>query len=263
MPAGPGHGGPGGVYVVKIGGSVATRKDEPFSIRLPVLRSIARQLRAAVDAGVRVGVVLGGGSYGHVVAHAYRGSEAPASEALSAVTASMLELALAVSDVLAGEGLRPVVYPPHAFCSPRGLRPGCSWRQVVEALELGAVPLVYGDAYPCGGDWCIVSGDELAVEMACSVGAEYVVYLSDVDGVIGSDGSVIPVLRLSDAALEAAPVERRGYDVTGGMLRKIEAVRENRCPGLRGVWVLNGLARDDRLLRLLRGERVVSTLIIP
>jgi len=249
---------------VKIGGSVATRKDEPFSVRVDVLRRLARQLRAAAEEeGAGIGIVLGGGSFGHVVAHAYRGSGAPASEALSAVTSSMLELALAVADVLTGEGLRPVVYPPHAFCSPRGLRPGCEWRQAAEALRLGAVPLVYGDAYPCGDDWCIVSGDELAVEMACSLGAEYVVYLSDVDGVIGSDGTVIPVLRLGDAALEAAPLERRGYDVTGGMLRKIEAVRENSCPGLRGVWVINGLAGDDRLLRLLRGERVVSTLIIP
>jgi isopentenyl phosphate kinase len=264
MPGGQGPGRPGRVLALKIGGSVATDKERPFSVRLRALEHIAAQLaEAAQRQGLRYGVVLGGGSFGHVVAHEMRSRCAAPAEALSATTMAMVELAQAVADVLAMHGLRPVVYPPHAFCSPRGLRPNCRWEHVATALGLGATPLLYGDAYPCGGDWCIVSGDELAVEMACSLGASHLVYLTDVDGVYGPDGRLLERVRVAELEDQAGS-RRTGYDVTGGLARKIMALRENWCSSLRGVWVVNGLSSDDRLLRLLAtGETSPATLVTP
>ena len=256
----------GGVLAVKIGGSVATVKEKPFTLRLRALERIAWQLaRAQRSHGTRYGVVLGGGSFGHVVAHELQEGGAPASEALSAVTAAMEELARVVADVLMLNGLRPIVYPPHGMCRPRGLKPNCMWDVVVDAFRLGATPLLYGDAYPCGDGWCIVSGDELVVEMACRLGASHVIYLTDVDGVYDHEGRLVRRIRVGDLARLAAPRGRRtGYDVTGGLARKVEAMVANWCPELRGVWVLNGLAGDERLYQLLQGDTSVpATLVEP
>ena len=262
MPGGQRDGRQGGVLPIKLGGSVITDKERPFSLRLAVVERVAWELaRAAQEQGLSYVIVLGGGSYGHAAAKMVREAGAPAPEALSIVTGAMAELALAAADVFSMAGLRPVLYPPHAFCRPRGLRPGCDWGLVVEALEAGVTPVTYGDAYPCGEGWCIVSGDELLVEAACAVGASRAVYVSDVDGIYGPDGRVLGEASLQELrGLAAAAGRRGGYDVTGGLARKIAALAENRCPGLASVWVVNGM-REGRLYRLLSRWDAEATLV--
>ncbi len=262
MPARQGSRGTSRVHVVKIGGSVATNKERPFSLRIRVLRSIMEQLAAAEEQGARFALVIGGGSFGHPVASIYRATQAPVAEAYSTITSVMLELALAVAELAREAGLRPVIHPPHSFCRPSGLKPNCSWSIVARDLEAGATPLAYGDVYLTPQGWEIVSGDELSVEMACSLRARSLIYVTDVDGILGPDGRVIERLSLGDAATEVAQLGTRGADVTGGALRKIWALRENMCPDLNEIWVVNGLA-EGRLFRLLRGEPVVATLITP
>jgi len=264
MPSWQGPGGQGRVLSVKLGGSVVTDKERPFTLRLGLLGRIAAALAAvAKETGTRYVVTLGGGSFGHVAAHEAQEAGASPAEALSVVTSVMAELAQAVADVLAMHGMRPVVYPPHAFCKPLGLRPSCSWSPVSEALRLGATPLLYGDAYPCGDGWCIVSGDELAVEAACALGASHVIYVSDVDGIYGPSGELLREVKLEEVARLATVAGReRGYDVTGGLARKIRAIRENWCAGLHGVWVVNGL-RPERIRSLVAGRPTVATLVLP
>ena len=256
-----GSGGQGELYAVKLGGSILTDKRRPFSLRLGVVERLADELSGAADRVV--GLVLGGGSYGHYVAHEALSLSAQPREAISMITMSMLELAMAVSDVLQSRGLWPVLYPPHSFCKPSGVRPGCSWELAAPLLDAGALPVTYGDAVPCsGGGACIVSGDELLLEMACSLGAGTAVYVTDVDGLMHG-GRVLGEVTLDELETLAAASggRREGYDVTGGLARKLLVLRENRCPGLRSVWIINGL-RPGRLERLLATGSAPGTRIL-
>lgn len=260
-----GFGQQGRVYVIKLGGSVITDKRVPFSLNIKVLRSLAEQVSELLARGASIkGIVIGGGSYGHYVASVYKNYyDSPASEALSTISSAMLELALAVSDILQGSGINVVVFPPHAFCKPSNLRPNCDWRLLSGAMSVGVIPLVYGDVYPCEKGWCIVSGDELSIEMACSLGVDYVVYVTDVDGLLDGEGNV--VTRTSLKELRGRVYEKKGvdsglYDVTGGIERKIRAMEVNYCGKLKGIWVVNGL-RKDILLRLVSKDGVIGTFI--
>ncbi len=255
MQRGDRSGGPGGVYVVKLGGSVLTDKRRPFSLRLGVVERLAAELAAA--RGRLAGLVLGGGSFGHYTARVALEEAGGPGEVLGLVSAAMMELALAVVDVLHSKGLYTLVLPPHAFCRPRGLRPGCDWAAARAARNVGAVPLTYGDAYPCSRGACIVSGDELLLEMACALGASEAVYVTDVDGLIVG-GRLVEEVGVDELAALAAGGRSEGYDVTGGFARKLEALRQNLCPGLRSVWIVNGL-KPGRLQRLLEGDRVTAT----
>ena len=264
MHAREGAGGPGGVYIVKLGGSVVSDKTRPFSLRLALLHQLAEALAESLEAGAAVrGIVLGGGSYGHYTAKTCMDAGCGAGEAFPLVTGAMLELAAAVADVLHGHGVPVAVYPPHSMCSPSGLRPGCRWEPVMEAVEAGVVPLTYGDAYVSGGRWLILSGDELSLEMACNLGASHVAYLTDVDGVI-LGGRVAREIRVGELdSLQGEVGERRsGHDVTGGLARKLQAIRENLCPSLQGIWVVNGL-HPERLRQLLVAGTTIGTLIVP
>lgn len=249
------------VRVIKIGGSVLTDK-KTFKLNYHAAERIAGEIAAAIEKGIKVGIVLGGGSYGHVAASNARSLEAPPADALSLVTMYMLELALAVADILASKGVKPVIYPPHSFCNPEGLMPRCNWSYIRRDMELGITPIVYGDVYGCGKDWCIVSGDELAIEMACSIGSSSVIYITDVDGVIAADGKLIDEIHVDE--LEHGNVASREagdkVDVTGGIKRKLDAIKLNKCLAVREIIVTNGLREGNTYAALMGygcGTRII------
>ena len=93
-----------------------------------------------------------------------------------------------------------------------------------------------------------------------SLGAETAVYVTNVDGVIIS-GRVARRLRAEELHGIEEQGTGSGIDVTGGMARKLEALRANACPGLRRVWVVNGLA-PGRLEQLLRSGEAPGTEIL-
>jgi len=242
------------VFVVKLGGSIITYKDKAFTPRLSALERIASEL-ASIYEESSLGIVLGGGSYGHYAALQQRENETNAANALYMVSSLMLELSQLVVDVLALHGIPALIYPPHALCSPKGLRPNCYWEQARNAISIGAVPVTYGDIYPCSSDkgWCIVSGDELAMEMACSLGARKVVYASDVDGILDDRGNVVKEISLSELyGSRILASESSHVDVTGGLRRKLDSIRENWCSGLQEVWIVNGL-REGRIIGAIKG----------
>ncbi len=224
--------------MVKLGGSLATVKDRGFTPNINWLRRVARVLASLPHSLL---IVVGGGSYGHYAVAASREAGAEPQDTVATVAAAMLELALLVADVLQDAGLRPLVYPPHAFCKPEGLKPNCNWSYAAKALETGLTPVTYGDIYPAKGGYGIVSGDELAAEAACSLGAGRVVYLSNVPGVLDGSGKTIPVLGRKELELilsrGTVGGSASGVDVTGGMRRKLEAILANSCPGLEALIV--------------------------
>ncbi len=245
--------------VLKIGGSVATRKDAPYTARLDVLAAYARLLRRLADR-VEAVVVLGGGSYGHAaVLEALRRGRRPR-DILASASRAMDRLASIASEVFSSEGLRPVVYPPRALCDPTGLKPRCRWGLVDEALRLGTLPIIYGDVYARGGSALIVSGDELAAEAACKLRASRLVYATSVEGVYSGGALVERIVGVEGLrALLSAAGGSGAPDVTGGMRRKLEALLVNACSGLR-VYIVDGM-RLDRVEEALRGGEPRGTIL--
>ena len=246
--------------VVKLGGSIVTRKDKPLSLRTSLLDSYAGLFSRLVQRGTQLIIVLGGGSYGHYYVALYRRSNP--SRLVSKTSRIMAKLALLTQEIMEARGLDVMIYPPHALCEPRGLEPRCNWRLVEHALKASLTPLLYGDVYPVEKGYWIVSGDELAMEAACSLGASRVVYATDVDGVYDSSGRLvrrIDGLGELEAVLGGVAGARRGVDVTGGMRRKLEAILRVGCRGLR-VYIVNGL-RLERVEAAVRGLDVEGTIV--
>lgn len=124
--------------------------------------------------------------------------------------------------------------------------------EIEDALGDGAVPILLPSTLLLGADplphsWEVTS-DAIAAHLAVSFGAELLVLLKDVDGVLTADprqdpGAVlIPRLRLSHLA---------GYACVDAAFAT-EAERLRRC------WILNG-RHPDRLVTLLRSGQTVGT----
>lgn len=212
---------PAETMVVKLGGSVVTFKDKPYTVNAGALGRLSRLVSKLYASGARVALVHGGGSFGHTAV-----SEVSArrgvldSVDVAFIQYKMLELALAVSKALIEEGVPATVHPGHSTCRRSGK---CVFNQIYMDLENGLVPMTYGDAVYDDRGYTIISGDDLAFWMASALHAGRIIFVTSVPGVLDVEGRVI---RRVTSIEQVVDLGTRGYDVTGGMRRKVEAALE-------------------------------------
>ncbi len=121
---------------------------------------------------------------------------------------------------------------------------------VLALREAGIVPVVssIGWAPGDGPDQLVnVNADTIAGSIAAAVGARQLVFLTDVDGVCGADGAVLPAL--SGAAARALIAEGT---IAGGMIPKVEACLGALAMGV-DVQVVDGRQPHMLLERAGRG----------
>lgn len=126
-------------------------------------------------------------------------------------------------------------------------------------LGLGAVPIINENDTVAVDEIRFGDNDQLAAMVCTLSGADLLVLLTDVDGLLDADGARVPVLADVDSAraLAQAPTSEVG---SGGMASKLEAARR---AARHGVPVIIGDARrDDTLARVIAGDDV-GTLVLP
>jgi acetylglutamate kinase len=105
------------------------------------------------------------------------------------------------------------------------------WLDAIWAM--GAVPVISSIALGFDGEYYNINADEMASACAICTHADALVFLTDVPGVKGADGSVLRWLSLKEVpALEAAAV------VSGGMLPKLNACKAALLGGVKRVRIL-------------------------
>jgi acetylglutamate kinase len=119
----------------------------------------------------------------------------------------------------------------------------------IEALwEKGGIPVISSLALGADNEYYNVNADQMAASCATGCKAGALVFLTDVPGVKGADGTVLP--RLSAAQIPA--MERTGV-IRGGMLPKLQACRDALAGGVGRVRILPA-ARADLLPGFQSGE---------
>lgn len=262
-----------GVLIVKLGGSAITRKDRVFSLRDDVLEIVASQLRELVKVDKEnVIVIHGGGSFGHPVALAYfinRGYTCK--EQLigySKVKRAMFILHLKIFEKLLEYGVPVAPFSPSSFVLMRkGIPISFVVDPIRETLKLGLVPLIHGDVVmDVDLGFYIISGDQLAFELASRLPVKKVVFGTDVKGVYTEDPKVnkkaelIRVVRAMDKIYIKTSGEKV-IDVTGGILKKLSyAIALARM----GIPVIIGdITEEGGLLKLVKGIEKECTTILP
>jgi len=232
--------------VLKLGGSVVTRKDEPETVDREALgRAAGAIARDPPDGGLVL--VHGGGSFGHYHADRHGVSAADGNrdaEALAAVHAAMTDLNDAVLDALHERDVAALPVRPLSLAHRGGGDRGRTGDgdvgddssgdatatlhlptgSVAAMLAEGFVPVLHGDVVAHRGKGgTVLSGDEVVVSLARSLGAERVGVCSTVPGVLGADGEVVPRIDSLDDVAGALGASD-ATDVTGGMAGKVRAL---------------------------------------
>ncbi len=257
------------MQIVKLGGSVVTVKDMPMTADHENVKRLAEEIKAAWPTPLVV--IHGGGSFGHPVAKKYGIADGFTSErqviGFTRTHQAMVALNTIIVDALLDEGIPALSVAPSAFIATYdGRMPRGDFENIGRLVVKGMLPVLYGDAViDKSRGFSILSGDQLAVRLAVSMGANRLIFGVDVDGVYTSNPKLVPKARLIDR-LSLEKLE--GFveigkalttDVTGGMLGKISEARAAVEAGIE-VRMVNA-TKPGVILKALRGEPVAGTVL--
>lgn len=136
-------------------------------------------------------------------------------------------------------------------------RPGRANPELMELLaEAGYLPVVACVAADRKGNIYNVNADQMAVACAIGFRAERLLFLTDVEGVLGASGERLPRLTLH----QSEELIRAGI-ARGGMQAKLNSAGEALRAGIAEVIVAPGAAQDI-IPRLLSGEELGTRLVL-
>lgn len=248
--------------VIKLGGSVLTRKRETEKLRPKVLARLSEEIAGVTTH--RLILLHGAGGFGHPGAARFALAQAPSAEhpaserarGASIVSAEVRRLHLAVLRALLGAGARPWSVPMAGHCAQsEGRLSSLDVAGVSAAIVRGQLPVSFGDVVPDAA-WgtSILSADTLALALARALRPERVLFVSDVPGIYAPGGtgrrSVIREITRPVVASLAPPA--RAVDVTGGIRGKAEAMLAIAALGV-DAGLISGLS-DGAISRALRGK---------
>jgi len=219
---------------LKLGGSLITDKTQIEHARKPIIRRLAREIKAACEARPDLQIVLGhgSGSFGHVAAKKHGTREGVKDRSgwlgYTEVAAAAARLNQIVTDLFVAEGVPVVSLPPSASARCDDGRLSYLDTFVLRAmLEHGLVPLVQGDvALDTVRGATIVSTEDVFIYLIREFPPTHILLAGEVAGVYErSDmmGAIIPVITPDNVAQYASALGgSHGTDVTGGMIGKVK-----------------------------------------
>jgi isopentenyl-diphosphate delta-isomerase len=259
------------ILILKLGGSLLTDKNKPFSIRKEVVENTVKQI---IKANKKLIIIHGGGSFGHPVAKTYKISKGlnPLIEnqilGLAETHDAMNNLNSHVINVFIEERFPVISLQPSSIFIKNGNEIHItSIEPIISALDLGLVPILYGDIIlDKHGNFSILSGDRIIVEL-CKYIKKYnvskVIFAIEKDGILVIDEKDQNKMKL---ALELTPSDLNNLnlaaldkkiDVTGGIRGKIESIKQI-CRLNVPVQIVNGLV-DDNILKAITNQKISCT----
>jgi acetylglutamate kinase len=127
---------------------------------------------------------------------------------------------------------------------------------ITALLGRGYIPVIASIGLGYDGHAYNINADTVAAEIAVTLGAAKVILLTDVPGVLGVDGQVVPVLSRDDARKRIDAGE-----VTGGMIPKVEACMRA-LDGVPLAHIVDGRTKHALLLELFT-EAGIGTMVTP
>jgi len=253
--------------VLKLGGSVITRKGEVERLRPKVLARLSAEI-AAVPEVPRV-VLHGAGSFGHPGAQRFGLARPPIEGARPAertrgaaiVQTEVRRLHLRVLQELVRAGASPTSVPMATHARNReGALVAFDGSPFEDALERGHIPVSFGDVIPDDA-WgtSILSADTVASALVPVLNPSRVVFVSDVPGILRPSTGGRPTIypEVTPALVEELQPAGPAPDVTGGIRGKAIAMLTIARAGV-DAGLISGLTAGA-VSRAIRGESVYGS----
>ncbi|MFX1323221.1 MAG: type 2 isopentenyl-diphosphate Delta-isomerase [Promethearchaeota archaeon] len=261
------------IILLKLGGSILTDKNKPFSIREDVVRSVVQQI---IDANKKIILIHGGGSFGHPLAKKYNistGIDSSISNqilGLSEIHQSMNKFNSYIINLFLEHKYPALsVQTSSIFIKDSQIISTYSIDIIETALDLNILPILYGDIIlDKQGSFSIISGDRIIFELCENLNkysVSKVIFTMETDGLYiqDNDKKSILVIECNSNELESLELAALGQkiDVTGGIRGKINTIKEI-CKYNIPVQIINGL-ENGNIIKALKGQKIKCTEINP
>ena len=254
------------MIVIKLGGAAITDKTRLSVINRKTITSTARVLANHRD----YLLVHGAGSFGHIPVKKYNLMGPIRSQrqliGYAKTKASLLMLESEMVSILTEKHI-PVAPVAASSClmADRGRIVSRNFEIIASMLKLGLVPCIGGDiVQDISLGASVVSGDQIAVNLAMALHARTIIFGTDVDGLFTADPKLDHKARLIsnlDAVELQEWTKRAGPanvpDISGGMKGKLAEILPAVRAGIKVV-IIN-LSNPRRLQRAIAGKPVKGT----
>lgn len=259
------------LILIKLGGSVITDKSREFVARDANIMRLAKEIgKAGKNFDGKIIIGHGAGSFAHTPASIYRTKEGIINNkslfGMSVVEEAARWLNGIVIKKFISQSLPVFSFSPASFLISDRLSYSKSYIDPIKkALQIGIIPVVYGDVILDKKTGCtIFSTEKILSILARKLLGEYkirIIYATDTDGVYDKKGKTIEKITPANLnAVKKAILGASTTDVTGGMLHKVEeSLKLAKKTGIETL-VVNG-TKVGGLKKAILNKKVTGTLI--
>jgi isopentenyl phosphate kinase len=257
------------IIFVKIGGSLITDKNKPFSLKKKVLETICREIKESEKHGKKIVLGHGAGSFAHIPAKKYKTHLGIIDEQSYRGIAEVADVAAQLNRIvvkyLLDAGVNGVSVSPLSMMTSNNFElDTISIDAIEELLKHDLVPVLYGDQIMDKSKGCTIFSTErvlgyLALEMKSKgYEVEKIIHCGLTSGVYDEDGKTIPEINGANfEKYKRVLGGSGGVDVTGGMIHKVEETLALAKKGIPGM-IIDGV-ENGSLAEAIEGKEVLGT----
>ncbi|OGJ37365.1 MAG: hypothetical protein A3A82_02550 [Candidatus Pacebacteria bacterium RIFCSPLOWO2_01_FULL_47_12] len=257
------------ITLIKIGGSLITDKNKPYTVRSEALATIAQEVKKAMNLGKPLILGHGAGSFGHIPAKKYQTHKGLLNEqsrqGIVEVAAAARRLNAIVMQALFDAQVQAVAVSPLSMMTATNFAFGDIFTEPLEQLlQLGLLPVVYGDQIFDAEVGCtIFSTEKVLAHLGLTLQSkgyeiERIIHCGQTNGVYDASGDTIPLISPANVdQFRTALGGSSGVDVTGGMLHKVEETLALAKQGISGL-IIDGIEYGS-LSQAVAGKSVLGT----
>ncbi len=257
------------LVLVKIGGSLITDKNKPFTVKEKALDTICDEIAAAMKTGRQLIVGHGGGSFPHFPAKKYQTHKGIINEdsyrGIAEVADAAARLNRIVVKKLLEKGVNAVsVSPMNIMVAEDFKLKEICLTSIEELLRLGLLPVLYGDQVLDTKVGCTIFSTEKVLGYLAyhlkqkGYEVERIIHCGLTNGVYDQNGKTINLINSTNfSRYKDVLTGSHGIDVTGGMIHKVEETLALAKAGVRGL-IIDGIEQGS-LSQAVMGEAVVGT----
>lgn len=252
---------------IKLGGSLITDKEKPYTVKVEIIKAIAKDFKEVKDTMKDTVFILGNGagSFGHYAAVTEKTDDP---YGFSFVQQKVKELNSIVTAVLIDQKVPAIsVHQSSILTTSNGTLDSLFLDSLNGLLESGITPVVYGDiVYDNVKKSEIISTERIFTILNDSLDYDYeiktVLYMTTVDGFLDENNKPIPLVTETNYEIFKKNLfKTRGFDVTGGMGQKIEQALRLTKRGVQ-TQIVNGNTKNI-LSKILLKKEMIGTLVSP